>query len=247
MDPRDIDHLVIVTGGSQGLGQAVLATAPGATHRVTVSRRPAPDVAPGHLEADLADPASWARVGDVIDAVATEREWARITFVQAAGTLDPIGFAGEVDPLRYQTSILLNGAAPQVLGHRFLAAVSHLRCRRDLVIISSGAAVTDYPGWSAYCAAKAGLERWVGTVGAEQEQRGGARVLAIRPGVVATGMQERIRATDPRDFPPVERFHQLHEDGQLSEPGEAAARVWALIDDEQLPSGAVADVRDAPG
>ena len=247
MDHLDIDHLVIVTGGSQGLGHALLATAPGTAHRVTVSRRPAADVAPGHLEADLTDPASWARVGDVIDAVATEREWARITFIQAAGTLDPIGFAGEVDPWRYQANVLLNSAAPQVLGHRFLAAVSHLRCRRDLVVISSGAAVTDYPGWSAYCAAKAGLDRWVGTVGAEQDERGGVRVLGIRPGVVATGMQDRIRATDPRDFPPVEQFRDLHADGKLSQPLEAAEHLWELIDDARVTSGSVVDVREHRG
>jgi benzil reductase ((S)-benzoin forming) len=242
-----MDHLVIVTGGSAGLGHALLATAPADAHRVTVSRRPADDVARGHLEADLADPASWARVGDVIDAVATEREWERITCIQSAGTLEPIGFAGEVDPERYQTNVLLNAAAPQVLGHRFLAAVSHLRCRRELVMVSSGAARSDYQGWSSYGAAKAALDRWVSTVGAEQRQRGGVRVLSITPGVVATAMQERIRATDARDFPQVERFRGLHDEGQLADPDAVARRFWAVLDDDEVASGTVLDLRDHEG
>ena len=242
-----MDHLVIVTGGSAGLGHALLAAAPADAHRVTVSRRPAEDVARGHLEADLADPASWSRVGDVIDAVATEREWARITCIQAAGTVEPIGFAGEVDPRRYQTNVLLNAAAPQVLGHRFLGAVSHLRCRRELVMVSSGAARKNYPGWSSYGAAKAALDRWVSTVGEEQRQRGGVRVLSIAPGVLATAMQERIRATDARDFPQVERFRGLHDSGGLEDPEEVARRFWAVLDDDELPSGTVLDLRDHAG
>ena len=239
-----MEHLVIVTGGSAGIGHALLAAAPADAHRITVSRRPAPDVARGHLEADLADPASWARVGDVIDAVATEREWARITCIQSAGTLEPIGFAGEVAPDRYQDNVLLNAAAPLVLGHRFLGAVSHLACRRELVILSSGAARKDYPGWSAYGAAKAGLDRWVSTVGAEQEQRGGVRVLSVTPGVVATAMQERIRATDARDFPQVERFRGLYEEGQLEDPEVVARRFWAVLGDDEIASGTVLDLRD---
>jgi benzil reductase ((S)-benzoin forming) len=183
----------------------------------------------------------------VIDAVATEREWARITCFQSAGTIEPIGFAGEVDPDRYQANVLLNAAAPQVIGHRFLGAVSHLRCRRELVMVSSGAARKDYPGWSSYGAAKAALDRWVSTVGAEQRERGGVRVLSITPGVVATGMQDRIRATDARDFPPVERFRTLHEEEALEAPEVVARGLWDVLDDDEVTSGAVIDLRDRAG
>ncbi len=241
-----MDHLIIVTGGSAGIGRALLATAPQPSHRITVSRRDAQDVAPGLIEADLADPTSWARVGDVIEAVATEREWQRITLIQAAGTLTPIGFVGEVDPGAYEANLLVNAAAPLALGHRFLAAVSHLRCRRELVLLSSGAARKDYPGWSSYGAAKAAVDRWVGTVGAEQRLRGGARVLSVAPGVVATGMQELIRETDARDFPEVERFRQLHAEGALLDPAAVARALWSLLD-EDLETGTVLDLRDRLG
>ena len=242
-----MEHLIVVTGGSAGIGHALLATAPEASHRITVSRREAADVAPGFLEADLADPASWARVGDVLDAVATEREWQRITLLQAAGTVAPIGFAGEVDPAAYQANLLLNAAAPLALGHRFLGAVSHLRCRRELVIVSSGAARTDYPGWSAYGAAKAAVDRWVSTVGAEQLLRGGVKVLSLTPGVVATGMQEPIREADERDFPQVERFRRLHAEGELLDPADVARAMWSALDDDDVESGALLDLRDRVG
>lgn len=242
-----MEHLIIVTGGSAGIGHALLAAAPQPSHRITVSRRPAEEVATGFLEADLADPASWSRVGDVLDAVATEREWRRITLFQAAGTLAPIGFAGEVDPAGYEANVLLNAAAPLALGHRFLGAVSHLRCRREVVMVSSGAARKDYPGWSSYSAAKAAVDRWVSTVGAEQRIRGGATVVSVTPGVVATGMQAQIRATDPRDFPQVDRFQALHEDGALLDPEAVARAMWAVLDDEATRGGTVLDIRDRVG
>lgn len=237
-------HLLLVTGGSSGIGRAMLATAPTDAHGVTISRRSADEVARGHIAADLADPASWARVGDVIDALATEREWERITFVQAAGTIAPIGFAGEVDPARYTANVLLNGTAPQALGHRFLGAVSHLGARRELILISSGAAGKDYRGWSSYGAAKAGIDRWVSTVGAEQAMRGGVRVLSVAPGVVDTDMQTTVRASDPRDFPDLARFEALQRDGELVPPEDAARRLWDVIDDPEVTTGSVLDLRD---
>jgi len=140
--------------------------------------------------------------------------------------------------------VLLNAAAPQVLGHRFLEAVSHLRARRELLLISSGAASKDYRGWSSYGAAKAAVDRWVSTVGAEQELRGGTRVLSIAPGVVDTDMQTTVRSTDPRDFPERDRFEARHRDGELVDPEDAARRLWEMVDDPSVGTGSVRDVRD---
>jgi benzil reductase ((S)-benzoin forming) len=239
-----MDTLVIVTGGSAGLGRALLVAAPPGAHRVNVSRSGTglPDT--DHLAADLADPASWPVVGDRLATLVTRRAWGRITLLHNAGTLEPIGFAGEVDAEGYTGNVLLNSAAGQVLGHRFLAAVRGLDARRELVLISSGAARSAYPGWSAYGAGKAASDQWVRTVGAEQAERGGALVLSVAPGVVATGMQELIRGTDPRDFPQVDRFHDLHARGQLTEPEVAAEALWALLDDPGVTTGEVVDLRN---
>jgi benzil reductase ((S)-benzoin forming) len=237
------DTLVIVTGGSAGLGRALLASAPPGAHRVDVSRRGTDLADTVHLAADLTDPVSWAQVGERLTALVTRGAWERVTLLHNAGTLEPIGFAGEVDAEAYTRNVLLNSAAGQVLGHRFLAAVRDLGIRRELVLISSGAARSAYPGWSAYGAGKAATDQWVRTVGAEQAQRGGVLVLSVAPGVVATGMQELIRDTDPRDFPSVDRFHDLYARGQLVEADVAAEALWTLLDDPGVRSGEVVDLR----
>jgi benzil reductase ((S)-benzoin forming) len=166
-----------------------------------------------------------------------------VVFIHAAGTITPIGFAGEVDSAAYASNVVVNSAAGQVLGHLFLGAVRDREGVFDLVMISSGAAASVYAGWSSYGAGKAALEQWVRNVGAEQVARGGVRVAAIGPGVVATDMQRQIRDTSERDFPQVDRFHALHEDGVLAAPEEAAERIWELIE-RGLEPGSVLDVRD---
>jgi benzil reductase ((S)-benzoin forming) len=169
----------------------------------------------------------------------------RIVFFHSAGTLSPIGFAGETDPEAYTRNVLLNSAAPQVLGAAFLRAAAHTEARCQLVNISSGAASNAYAGWSSYCAGKAAADQWVRTVGLEQERRGGrVRLLSVAPGVVATAMQEEIRSTPERDFPDVASFVGLHDDGVLRDPADVARELWTLLDAD-LENGAVLDLRDA--
>lgn len=234
-----------ITGGSAGLGAALAAAPPSEdAHVVSISRSPGPD-GTEHLPADLADPVSWGAVEAHLLARLAGFEGEEAIFVHNAGTLDPIGFAGEVDSAAYRANVLLNSACGQVLGHSFIKAVteSGFAGRATLAMISSGAASTPYPGWSSYAAAKAALDHWVRTVGEEQEMRSpGVRVLAIAPGVVATAMQEQIRATDEADFPHVARFHELHSEGALQAPQDAARKVWAVLR-RSLPNGTVTDLR----
>lgn len=240
-----VDALVWITGASSGLGAALATTVPFDDARVvSISRSAGPD-GTEHLPADLADPSSWLAVESHLLARLADFSGSRAIFISNAGTLDPIGFAGEVDTLAYRSNVLLNAAAGQVLGHSFLKAIveSGFDGTAQLVLISSGAATNPYPGWSAYAAAKAATDHWVRTVGEEQRLRDSdTSVLAIAPGVVGTAMQEQIRQTDEVDFPNVARFHALHEEGALQQPEEAAGKIWALLQ-RDLPAGTVTDLR----
>jgi len=235
--------LVIISGASSGIGLALARSVPWPRSRVIdVSRRGAPGLE--HLAADLADPEQWERVRSLFAREIEGFAGERVVFVHAAGTLEPMGFAGEVDAAAYRRAVLLGAACPQVLGDAFLRAARRTRAECRLVLITSGAAHNVYLGWSAYGAGKAAVDQWVRTAGAEQERRGGrVRVLAVAPGIVATAMQEQIRATPADRFPEVARFVEFFESGELREPGEVAAEIWALLDRE-LPNGAVVDLRE---
>lgn len=232
--------LTWITGASRGIGRALADTVPWDGRVIGVSRRRPEGIE--HLEADLADPSSWVAVGASFQRELAGFSGERVTFVHAAGTVDPIGFAGEVDTDAYRANVMLNSAAPQILGHLFLAAGAALRVPRHLVMLTSGAARSVYSGWSSYGAAKAATDQWVRDVGAEQTQRGGATVLAVAPGTVDTDMQAHMRATSEHDFPARAKFVDLHRHDKLSDPHDVARRIWALLDDD-VDNGAVLDLR----
>ena len=238
-----MSDLVIISGASSGLGLALAGTVPFPATVVDISRSGPPEEGIEHVAADLADASSWEAVGEAMRSLVAEHDPDRAVFIHAAGTLTPIGFAGEVDSDAYASNVILNSASGQVLGHLFLEAVSHRDGIFDVVMISSGAANSAYPGWSSYGAGKAALNHWVRNVGAEQRERGGVRVSAIAPGVVATGMQSKIRKASERDFPNIERFHDLHEEGKLAEPDDAAVEIWLAIE-RGMETGSVIDIRD---
>jgi benzil reductase ((S)-benzoin forming) len=235
--------LIFISGASSGIGLALARSAPWSGSRVIdISRRGAPGLE--HFAADLAQPEAWQRVDALFAREIGAFGGERVVFIHAAGTLEPIGFAGEVAAAAYQRAVLLNSACPQVLGDAFLRAARESRAQGHLVVISSGAAHNVYQGWSAYGAGKAAVDQWVRTAGAEQARRGGrVRVLAVAPGIVATPMQEQIRATPEEDFPDVARFIELHAQHELREPSAVASEIWALLA-RDLPNGAVVDLRE---
>jgi benzil reductase ((S)-benzoin forming) len=236
--------LVWISGASAGIGSALAAAVPFATARVIdLSRRGGGPAE--HFKVDLSDPADWMRVEQHFQEELAGYDGERVVFIHNAGTITPIGPADAADSEEYARAVLLNTAAPQVLGQAFLTATADLTCERHLVMLSSGAAKTPYAGWSSYNAGKAGVEQWVRTVGAEQDARpdGACRVIAVAPGVVDTAMQAEIRGTDEQAFPAVERFHELKRSGALTTPAEAAAAIWSLLT-RRLPNGSCVDLRD---
>lgn len=235
---------VWISGASAGIGAALAASVPFTDATVVdISRSGARGTT--HLRADLADPSAWPGIGvHFADALASDRP-DHAVFVHSAGVIEPIGVAGTTDPGAYTRNVLLNSAAPQVLGSAFLAAVAAAGTpRATLVLVSSGAAHTSYAGWSAYCAGKAAVDHWVRTVGVEQAALPRpVQVLAVAPGSVETGMQSVIRGTSPADFPQVDSFIARHRDGEVRSPEWAAAGIWALVARDDLPPGSVVDLR----
>ncbi len=236
-------NLVFISGASSGIGLAVAKAVPFPARVIDISRSGAPGFE--HFEADLSDPGSWASVGELFLREMSGFSGERVVFVHSAGTLLPMGFAGEVDEKSYAAQVLLNSAAPQVLGDAFLRAALRCSAECQLLMVGSGAAHTVYRGWSAYCGGKAGVDHWVRTVGAELEHRGSrTRVASVAPGVVATAMQEQIREMSESDFPDLPRFVELPEEGQLRDSADVARDLWRLLE-SGLENGSVLDLRDA--
>lgn len=246
--------LLVVTGHSRGIGDAIVRTVPWPGVRVLGVSRGAdgadrPTVPHGGslvpVPADLSTAEGRDAVGEALAAELSGMSPRRVAFVHAAATLEPMVFAVDADPAAYEQAVLLNSVAPQLLGRMFLAVTARYvpAAARTMLFLSTGSSSV-YPGWSTYKAGKAATDAWVRQVGAEEAHRGtGAVVLSVAPGVVDTAMQERIREADPEDFPDRPKFVELHEQGALRDPLEVARELWRLIDDPPR-TGAVVDLRD---
>lgn len=237
------DTIVWITGASSGIGKALAEAMPLRDARVIDISRSGGASGAEHLVADLADPSSWEMVEDHLRAELASFVGNRVIFVHCAGTLAPIGFVGEVDSTAYRSNVLLNSAAPQVLGQAFLTASASLKCARYLMLLSSGVAKTPYEGWSSYCAGKAAVDQWVRVVGAEQRRRPhGCQVIAINPGAVATPMLQQLPGIDEQSFPAVGKFRELLASDRARTPQEVAKAIWGLLDNS-FDSGSIIDVR----
>ena len=115
---------------------------------------------------------------------------------------------------------------------------------KQIINISSGAAVSPYAGWSVYCTSKAAIDMMTKTIAAEQSAvKNGVKCISIYPGVVDTNMQDQIRSTSVSDFKNVERFKELKTTNQLYSPAFVGKQIYELDHNQTLDNGAIFDIR----
>lgn len=243
--------VAILTGASRGLGAALaFGLAGDGTHLVTLSRSVHPELARhvhtagGTLdiqEVDLSQPtAAEAAAARVFARM--PRGAQRYLLINNAGTLGPVGLAGQQAADHIATALNLNVTAAIVLTGHFLHATDGLTANRRVLNISSGAGRQPVAGWGVYCASKAALDMHARAVKLEQGARG-ARIVSLAPGVIDTAMQADIRATPPTQFPDLPRFQALHAEGQLTAPDAVAARILAYLERDDFGATEVDDIR----
>jgi benzil reductase ((S)-benzoin forming) len=225
-----------VTGTRRGLGEALAKriTADKRNELIGISR---PDV-------DLADPASIARAFESIGKRIAATTYEKAVLINNAGVIEPVAPLDRADPGDIEHNLAVNLVAPMLLMRLFLGATEHVKVRR-VINISSGAGRRPIFGWSAYCAAKAGLDMATRVVALEAQVRGLAiEAVSLAPGVIDTGMQGTVRSVSAEDFVDVERFRQMKAEGALRPADDVAADILAAERDGRLTGDdAVLDLR----
>jgi benzil reductase ((S)-benzoin forming) len=251
-----IESLVVITGASRGLGQAMAAQylREGA-FVLGVSRMQSADLTPnaaGSLEqwpADLADPLPVA--GRLAAWLADfERRAAgtlpqRVRMIHNAAMLSEPGNVAEGDPADLARSLRIGLEAPVALTAAFLRATVHwIESDRCVLFISSGLGRRAMAGSAAYCAQKAGLDHFARALALEEAGRSnGARVASVAPGIIDTDMQKQLRGADIQRFAAQAQFDEWHRTGALDSPATAAAKVIALLERADYGQDPVTDVR----
>lgn len=229
MSESTLRPLVIVSGGSRGLGKSLCAQYRATGAEVVEFSRSAPY--PFSVAADFSKPHA---LQDIVSRKLAElgaKEWSEIVVIHNAGALEPIGPTPDKSTAVVQANMNTNFTSAILFLTEARVAFDGHACRKVMVNISSGAALKGYPGWSLYCAAKAGMENFVRTVAAEQKAVPAPWLcLNVDPDVMDTQMQETIRASSEEDFPAVGYFIQRKETGKLRAPSDVAEVVIRIVE-----------------
>ncbi|GAA1696386.1 SDR family oxidoreductase [Fodinicola feengrottensis] len=218
-----MSQTALITGASQGLGYAIADRLAGhGTRLVLDARTPADLDAATTTLLDRTDTVAIA--GDITDpghraelAAATEGKLDLLVLNASALGETPLPTLATADLGIFRGVLETNTVASLALIQILLP---HVRAAAGtIVLISSDAAVTGYPGWGLYGASKAAADQ-LARVLAEEEPA--IRVYAVDPGDMSTAMHA---AADPDADP-----------ADLLDPATAAARLDPLLRGE-LPSG----------
>jgi benzil reductase ((S)-benzoin forming) len=229
-------RLALITGGSRGLGRALVTQLQAEGWRVIELSRSAPTT--DSVRVDLAQPAAVARaLGEVLAGI-DPLSVAELLVIHNAGTVQPVGPAANKPVGALIDALNVN----LVSGITFVATVmAHFQScpgRKVVAQITSGAAVRAHAGLSLYSAAKAGMDQFLRVIATEQmRQAHPFRALSIDPGALDTDMQAVLRNASPDDYPGAAAFAQRQRDGALGRAEEVAAAVLRLLADDTLANG----------
>jgi NAD(P)-dependent dehydrogenase (short-subunit alcohol dehydrogenase family) len=248
-------HLYILTGGSRGMGRAMAEQLLQAGHLLLCISRQANDALAAlaqargatllQWQADLADGAHVARRLQDWLASQDPTALASATLINNAGVIPRIGPLSQADAGDLAQALRVGLEAPMQLSAAFLGRTEHWTLPRKVLNISSGLGRRAMASQAGYCAAKAGMDHFTRCLALDEALKPhGARVCSLAPGVIDTDMQVQLRGADGKDFPDQANFRQLKDQGLLSSPQEAAAKVLAYLGRPDFGTQTVADVRD---
>ncbi len=193
MDFTDRPGVALVTGGTGGIGAAVVALLAERGSRVAFTYRSRRPDSPHHaVRLDLTDESATA---EAVAAVANDLGGIH-TVVHAAGPHVPMTHLSRVSPGRYREQLLSDAAAFYNLVH---PALPFLRAGKGNIVAVTTAATRRFPVRDGLSAGTKSAIEAVARALAAEEGRYGVRVNCVGPGMLTDGMAARLIADGELD------------------------------------------------
>ena len=219
--------LVFLTGSSRGIGKALHDCLLDQGFQVVAFARPTFDFS---KRSDIEKASK-----RILETPLKELEIACL--VNNAATEQPIVSLEDLDAEDLSSSLNVNVVAPTILSGAFLRLTESSVVSRKILNISSGLAVRSLLGSGAYCLGKSALEMLTRQIAEEQKEKPNPAVaVSLRPGVVDTAMQERLRGGSNK-MPSQDFFARLKSENQLVSPVAVAEATYRDIIQAQVTSG----------
>ncbi|ODV59147.1 NAD(P)-binding protein [Ascoidea rubescens DSM 1968] len=220
--------VVIVTGASRGIGEAIVKHVLRASeeNKVVVTSRTLSkmvEIYSGFNQNNIEYVGGDISDGKTIDEIIERSvdKFGRIdSIVVNAGILEPVDKISNYknEKKEWERLFQVNFFSAIELVSK---SIEYLRKSHGRIIFtSSGASVKNTEGWGAYGASKAALNHLCGTI-SNEEKANGIRTISVAPGVVDTQMQDDIRGRlgeKGMSLKDLKIFQELKKDGKLLDP-----------------------------
>lgn len=190
------DKIVIVTGGSRGIGKTVAQVLVKAGCRVIAVSRSLPELnifkeelqkEGFYIDIEAADVSDYTQVQKMASSIIKKFNSIDI-LVNAAGIYGPIGLFSENDIKKWSETIQINLMGTVNCVHAVLPVMIK-NGKGKIINFSGGGAVNNFPNFSSYATSKIAIVRFTETL-AEELKPCGIQINAIAPGAVNTKLLE---------------------------------------------------------
>lgn len=213
---------ILITGHSRGLGEALATLYLAAGHRVyglSRTRWPSARALLTEVCCDLADGAAIAPALARFGVVTAGFDLAFLN----AGLLGRIANLRDTPMAAIATVMDVNVWANKILLD-WLAAQQP--APRQIILMSSGAAVVGHHGWGAYALSKATLNMLAQLYAHEMPH---SHLLALAPGLIDTDMQAELGLVDTAEFDSLRRLHQARGSAEMPSAATTAMRIATQV------------------
>lgn len=210
------DQVVLITGGTKGIGAGIARSFLSAAATVIVCGRNEPDALPeadgrraDFIAADVRDVESLERLFQQV-----EQQYGRLDVLINNAGGSPFALADKASPRFHESILRLNLIAPLNVAQQANRLMQVQPEGGSIVFIGSISALRASPGTAAYGAAKAGVLSLVQSLAVEWAPK--VRVVAVSPGLVKTE-QSHLHYGDEDGIAAVS---QTIPAGRMADPGD---------------------------